>query len=202
VTDSLWRALRNIATLAALCAQLVVGGCNRSGPSRTRIELRDVDSAKSRSQISQQADFPPCPPGDPVDNAASSSPAGGHVVNLSWKASSSSDGPHPKKIAYCLYRSVGHPVQPSGLRVAGKAPCVKCQRVTLLPVSRTTYRDTQVENGVHYCYVALAMESGNVVLSSFSNQADAIVPPKKEPSFCNAPPTTARAKKKRQRRHH
>jgi hypothetical protein len=197
MTDSLLRPLAKITTLAGLCALLLVGGCKRNAPSKTRIDLRDVPEASSRLQAADLT----CPPGDPTGNDAMSVSAGGHTVDLRWNASSSVRDPHHKEVSYCIYRTAGHPVQPSTIRSADKSPCVNCQRVTIQPISQTTYRDTRVENNVHYCYVAIAVESGNLIPSAFSNQADAVVPPRREAPFCNAAASNAGDKKKRGTRH-
>ena len=99
-------------------------------------------------------------------------------------------GPDGKDIHYCLYRTKGGRVQ-ANAGTKTKSPCVNCQRVTLEAVTDTIYKDDRVENDSrYYCYVAIAIQTGNGKPSSFSNQADAVVPPKKEAPFCNSPGST------------
>lgn len=69
-------------------------------------------------------------------------------------------------------------------RATGTSPCVNCQRVTPEPVRGTIYKDAHVENGAHYCYVAIAIDAASNSSSDFSNQTDAVIPPKVEAPFC------------------
>lgn len=163
---------------------LILCGCNGSCDSRIHVKLHDIPETKPAAQISHKMDLPVCPPGDPPGNDASRFPAGTHKVSLSWNASTSS-GPG-KDIRYCLYRTVGGPVQ-RRMGTSPASPCINCQRVTTAPVTGTTYRDTQVQNGVHYCYVAIAIDADNGKVSDFSNRADAVIPPKNEPPFPGRP---------------
>jgi hypothetical protein len=160
---------------------LILGGCSRGCDSRIHVKLHDVPETNFTPQIPRNVDPPKCPPGDPMGSSASSTPAGGHKVTLSWNASTSAVA--GRDIRYCLYRTVGGPVQ-RNTAVAAASPCVNCQQVTIDPISGTTYRDAQVANGVHYCYVAVAIDAGTGAVSNFSSQTDAVIPPRKEPPFC------------------
>lgn len=179
-----------ILIAVGLGALLMLNACSRTSDSRHRIELHDVPEANEPGKLVGANNVFVCPPGDPPGNDASSSPAGGHSVSLSWNASSSASGPNAKEVRYCLYRTPERRVQASDSGIADKSPCVNCQRVTTAPVSGTTYKDTWVANNVHYCYVAIAIEGGNTVPSGFSNQADAVIPPRAEAPFCNVNDTT------------
>jgi hypothetical protein len=196
-----YRLLARITAWGGLFVLLILGGCSRNTPSKPRIELRDVPDASFRLQVSSDAGVPSCPPGDPVDNDASFLLAGKHSVNLSWNASASAAGANQNRISYCIYRTEGGPVRPSDVRTSDKSPCLNCERVTVRPVSRTAYRDTRVKNNVHYCYAAIAVESGNIIPSDFSNQADAVIPPRKEAPFCNVSARTAVNESRRKTRH-
>jgi len=186
------RFIINIALCSVVCVLLAFGACKRSTESRIQIELRDIPEAKT-----QRTPVLDCPPGDPFGNDASAHQGGGHTVSLSWNPSTSSNNPKGRQISYCLYRTKGGPVRPSGNGTLSASPCINCQRVTTKSLPRTDYKDTNVDNGVHYCYVAIAIEAGNVKTSSFSNQADAVIPPKNESPFCNTQGgmSTARAKR-------
>ena len=196
-----YRLLARIVAGGGLFVLLTAAGCSRNTSSKTRIELRDVPEAGFRLQGLSDGGVASCPPGDPINNDASSVPTGEHSVNLSWNASASAAGANQERISYCIYRTAGRPIQPSGLRRSDKSPCLKCQRVTVQPVRRTAYRDTRVKNNVHYCYVAIATESGNIIPSDFSNQADAVIPPKKEAPFCNISATNVKNDSRRKTRH-
>jgi hypothetical protein len=177
------RAAVHFVPWAALCLVLILGGCSRDSASRIHVELRDTPEANPPAQARHKLDPPLCPPGNhPPDDDAFSSPAGGHTVKLSWNPSTSSNGPNGKEISYCLYRTQEEPVQKSALGTT--SPCVNCQRVTKEPFAGTSYQDTRVENGVHYCYVAIAIDNGTGKLSVFSSQTDAVIPPRKESPFC------------------
>jgi len=177
-----------------LCVLLMLNACNRKSNSRNRIELHDIPEANTPGKSVGANNVSVCPPGDPPGNDASSSPAGRHSVSLSWNASSSANGPYAKEVRYCLYRTQGGPVQASHAGIVHKSPCVNCQRVTIAPISGTTYKDTWVANDIHYCYVAIAIEGGNIVPSGFSNQADAVIPPRTESPFCDVKDTTIERK--------
>ena len=164
---------------------LIVTGCDRQPGSPIRIHLHDVPETTSQAAMTRETERPSCPPGDPDGNDSSSSPEEGHVVNLSWNASSSSSKPSRGQIKYCLYRSKGQRVQSSGAKTIATSPCINCQRVSIKPVVGTNYKDIHLQNNAHYCYVAIAIENGNILPSAFSNQADAVIPPRKEPPFCN-----------------
>jgi hypothetical protein len=167
----------------ALCVLLILGGCSRNSTSRIHVELHDTPEANPPAQVRPKLDPLLCPPGSPPDNDASSSPAGGHTVKLSWNPSTSSKGHNGKEIRYCLYRTQDGPVQESTPGMT--SPCVNCQQVTKEPVAGTSYQDTSVANGAHYCYVAIAIDNGTGKLSVFSNQTDALIPPRKASPFCN-----------------
>jgi hypothetical protein len=160
---------------------LVLSGCGHGCDPRIHVELHDIPEDKSSAQTSRKIDPPACPPGDPPGNIAASSPVGGHKVTLSWNASTSIGS--GKDIRYCLYRTVGGPVQRKP-GIGSASPCANCQQVTSNPITGTTYHDVQVENGVHYCYAAIAIDMNSRKVSDFSNQADAVIPPRKEPPFC------------------
>jgi hypothetical protein len=174
-----------VALNMAFSLFLIVTGCNRQSDSR-RIQLHDVPETTSHARTVRETASPSCPPGDPDGNEAPSSPAGGHTVNLSWNVSPSANKPDHGQISYCLYRTKGQRIQSSGAKTIANSPCVNCQRVTSKPVLGTMYKDTHVENDAHYCYVAIAIENGNILPSAFSNQADAIIPPLNELPFCSA----------------
>lgn len=174
-----------VGVAIGICVSLMLNACSRASESRIPIELHDTPAASEPKKSGGENILLVCPPGDPPGNDASSSPRGGHNVTLSWRASLSTRQPYAKEVRYCLYRSEGRPVQSSHSGTVGKSPCVNCQRVTLTPVAGTLYKDTQVKSKTHYCYVALALESGNNAPSAFSNQADAVIPPRKESPFCN-----------------
>jgi hypothetical protein len=184
------RPLLNVGLWAGVGALLISSGCTRACDSRIHVQLHDVPETSTPNQASRPADPPPCPPGDPPGNKAISTPAGGHKVTLSWSASTSAVP--GRDIRYCVYRAAGGPVREK-TGGSGASPCLGCQQVTADPIQTTSYRDVQVENGIHYCYVALAIDAGSGRVSSFSNQADAVIPPKKEPPFCN-PKSTLSAK--------
>jgi hypothetical protein len=174
-----FRVVGNVGLSMGVGMLLILGGCSRD--SRIHVKLHDIPETKSELQTARKINPPLCPPGDPPGNDASSSPAGQHKVNLSWNASPSA-GPGTD-IRYCLYRSVGGPVQRS-LGTLPTSPCINCQLVTIIPVTGTTYQDTRMENGAHYCYVAVALDASSGKVSDFSNQVDAIIPPRREPPFC------------------
>jgi hypothetical protein len=180
---------------------LIVTGCNRQPDPRSRIQLHDVPETTAHPRTVRETTSPSCPPGNSEGNEASSSPAGGHSVNLSWSASPSSSKPNHGQISYCLYRTKGRPVQSSGAKTVANSPCVNCQRVTIEPILGTTYKDTHVENDAHYCYVAIAIENKNILPSPFSNQADAMIPPRSEPPFCRAQDEKAKRRSRSKRRH-
>ena len=184
----------NFALWTAFCLLLLQNGCSRNS-NKIHVELRDTPEAHRPAQTLQTIEPPSCPPGNhPPDNDVSSALAGGHTVNLSWNASTSSKGPHGKDIRYCLYRTKGGRVQAlvqtgkPGTQV--KPSCKNCQRVTINPIKDTTWKDTFVENGAHYCYVAIAIDTVNGEISVFSNQTDAVIPPNKEPPSCTPPADT------------
>ena len=184
IRKALHRALWTV-----LCSLLLLNACSRSSESRIRVELHDLPEAIPTATALRKPDPPSCPPGDPANNDASSTLAGEHKVTLSWKASASASGSDGKDIHYCLYRTKGGRVQ-ANAGTKTKSPCVNCQRVTLEAVTETIYKDDHVENDSHYCYVAIAIQTGNGKPSSFSNQADAVIPPRKEAPFCNHPGST------------
>jgi len=160
---------------------LIVCGCSRSSDRRIHVTLHDISEGKSPSPTSPIIAPTACPPGNPPGNDASSTPVGPHSVTLSWNASTSAGA--GKDILYCLYRTIGGPVQKSS-GTTGGPPCLNCQLVTPTPVTSTTYQDTHVQNGVHYCYVAIAIDAANSKSSDFSNQTDAVIPPNVEAPFC------------------
>jgi len=165
------------------CIFLTLSSYSQNSGSRIHVKLHDVPEAKSPAQTVSKPDPPSCPPGDPVGTDASFTQPGGHKVTLSWNASTSASGPSANEIFYCLYRTKGGPVRTN---TAGTvSPCVNCQRVTKASIAETKQVDIQIENGAHYCYVAVAIDSRNGKLSVLSNQADAIIPPNKEQPFCN-----------------
>jgi hypothetical protein len=188
-----------LALNTAFALFLIVTGCDRQSGSPVRIQLHDISETTSQAGTTREAVPRSCPPGDPAGNDASTSPAEGHTVNLSWNASPSSSQPNHKQIRYCLYRTKGRPIQSSGAKTIATSPCANCQRVTIEPVIGTEYKDTHVENNAHYCYVAIAIENGNILPSAFSNQADAVIPPRKEPPLCNG--QNARATRNRSIKH-
>ena len=173
---------------------LGVTGCNRQSDSRSKIQLHDVPETTSHARTVLETASPSCPPGDPDGKDASSSPAGGHSVNLYWNASPSASKPYHGQISYCLYRAKGQRIQSSGAKIIANSPCVNCQRVTIQTIAGTTYKDTHVESDAHYCYVAIAIENGNILPSAFSNQADAMIPPRNEPPFCRTQDEKAKRK--------
>jgi hypothetical protein len=175
------RPLAKVGLFASVGMLSILAGCSRACDSRIHVKLHDVPETNFTGQIPREADPPKCPPGDPLGNNASSTPAGGHKVTLSWDASTSAIAGHD--IRYCVYRTAGGPVQRNTVAAAA-SPCVNCQQVTSDPISGTTYRDAQVANGVHYCYVAVAIDAVSGVVSNFSNQTDAVIPPRQEPPFC------------------
>src|SRR6516225_6101490 len=136
-----------IAIGLCLCVLLMLNVFRGRSDSRNRIELHDVPEANEPDKSIGAKSLSVCPPGDPRGNDASALQAGGHSVTLSWNASSSANGPDAKEVRYCLYRTEGHPVQASHSGIIDKSPCVNCQRVTIAPVSSTTYKDTWVANG-------------------------------------------------------
>lgn len=161
---------------------LILCGCSRSSDSRIHVTLHDIPEDKAPSQTPHlTAPSPACPPGNPLGNDASTTPVGAHTVTFTWNASTSAAA--GKDIRYCLYRTTGGPVQKSS-GTTGASPCVNCQLVTPQPIAVTTYKDRDVENGVHYCYVAIAIDAANNSSSDFSNQTDAVIPPNKELPFC------------------
>ena len=168
---------------------LFASGCNRKSESRIHIELTDAQVAKPVAPSVQENSPPICPPADLGNAAGTSSTPSVHSVKLSWIPSTSSTGPNDRNISYCLYRTKGGRVQESNL-APPNAPCVKCQRVTQQPVPDIQSTDAYVENGVHYCYVAIAIDNRNGKISVFSNQADAVIPPSQEQPYCNPAKTT------------
>lgn len=186
------RKALHLARWVALWSLLLLNACSRSSEFRIRVELRDLLEASPAAPAPHKPDPPSCPPGDPANNDASSTPAGEHKVTLSWKASTSSSGSDGKDIYYCLYRTKGGRVQ-ANAGTKTKSPCVNCQRVTHEAVTDTIYKDDHAENDSHYCYVAIAIQIGNSKPSDFSNQADAVIPPRKEAPFCSQPETTKQA---------
>jgi hypothetical protein len=186
--EQLIRKPLHFALWTVLGALLVFDSCSLSSESLIRV-LGDIPEASPTSSALRKPAPPSCPPGDPTDNDALSTPPGGHRVTLSWKASTSSAGRDGKDIHYCLYRTKGARVQ-ANAGTKTKSPCVNCQRVTLEAVTGTIYKDDHVENDSHYCYIAIAIQTSNGNPSNFSNQADAVIPPRKEAPFCNPPDTT------------
>lgn len=176
----IWKAFAFMFWIA--CALLMLNNCSQDSGSRIRVELHDVLEQSGPARTASKPEPPNCPPGDPVGNDASSTPAGAHTVKLSWTASTSATGPNAKEIFYCLYRTKGGPVQTN---TGAISPCIKCQRVTKQAIPETQQPDTRVEDGAHYCYVAIAIDSRSGKSSVLSSQADAVIPPNKEQPFCN-----------------
>jgi hypothetical protein len=111
-----------------------------------------------------------CPDGD-IKKTGSND----HKVTLTWNPSANSSP--SRQIRYCVYRTQDHPIQRSEYPASiGKAPCNSCTRVNETAVSETQYIDTHVTNGAHYCYVAVAMDTGERAFSGFSNQVQADIP--------------------------
>lgn len=165
-----------IALVIILLMPMNMVGCSRQEP-----QLNPQSQQSTPSKASTKADGKlTCPPGDPADNDASSSPSGGHTVSLSWNPSASANNSKGKEILYCLYRTKGGRVQRS-TRARTISPCVNCQRVTKEPVTGIAYEDTHVENDSHYCYVAIAIETASSLNSDFSNQTEADIPKAGEP---------------------
>jgi hypothetical protein len=175
------RLIIDKALWSGVCVLFLLAGCSKSRESRIHVQLHDIPEANTQRTTALS-----CPPGDPPGNDASSHQGGGHSVRLSWNSSTSSNNSKGEQISYCLYRTSGGPVRASGNRTSTSSPCINCQRVTTNSITRTEYKDTNVENGAHYCYVAIAVQAGNIETSGFSNQADAVIPPKSELPFCNA----------------
>ncbi len=166
-----------VATLTIVCMLLGLSGCSRAEP-QAKTQSEEASGAKPKTEAGE-AGLPLCPE---VDQPT---PKGGdHKVILSWNASAPSANSKGKEIGYCLYRTKGHAVEKTGQMTIEKAPCKSCERVTEVPVKGTSYVDTHVENGAHYCYIAIAVETGNSNRSDFSNQADAVIPPREAPPFC------------------
>ena len=190
-------AARTFWSIILLSSFLV--GCSHNSESRIHIELQDVPETTKTLNASPSAPTFVCPPGDLSDVDSANSPSGGHTVKLSWNTSTSAIGPNAKNIQYCLYRTKGQPVQKSN--PPGKIePCVNCQRLSKDPSPSTSTSDTKVENDAHYCYIAVAVDIQTRKMSVFSNQADAIVPPNKDGSFCNpSSKSDSRSPRRRQR---
>jgi hypothetical protein len=166
-----------IALPILLLTPMNLVGCSRQQPD-AKPESQQTSPAKSNKADVKLT----CPPGDPVDNDASSSPVGAHSVSLSWNPSTSSDNPKGREIRYCLYRTKGGRVQKS-TSARSFSPCVNCQRVTKEPVMGTAYDDTHLENDSRYCYVAISVETVNSMRSDFSNQIEADIPKAGVPVF-------------------
>jgi hypothetical protein len=179
---------------------LFASGCSRKYESRIHIQLADAQVAKPVAPSVQMNEPTTCPPGDLGDTGGASTAPSVHSVKLSWIPSTSSTGPNDRNISYCLYRTKGGRVQESNL-APPNSPCVKCQRVTQQPVPDIQSTDAYVENGVHYCYVVIAIDNRNGKVSIFSNQADAIIPPLQDPPDCNPPKTTSGAPAKSNHHH-
>jgi|SRR5579872_261619 len=175
----IWKAFSFAFWIACV---LMLNGCSQNSGSRIRVELHDVPEQSGSARAASKPEPPNCPPGDPVGNDASSTPAGAHTVKLSWTASTSAAGPNANEIFYCLYRTEGGPVQTN---TGTTSPCIKCQRVTQESIPETQRVDAQIEDGAHYCYVAIAIDRRTGKSSVLSTQADAVIPPNKEQPFCN-----------------
>jgi hypothetical protein len=187
-------AIRIVFSAVAL---VILLNCSRDSGSQIRVELRDIPESKATSQTAPKTDSL-CPVGDLPDTNIQTAPSKNHSVKLSWNLSASSNGPDGKNIGYCLYRSEGGPVQKSSAQ--SMFPCERCQRVTKTPVQGTTTDpDRNVEDGAHYCYVAVAIDIRNGKLSGFSNQADAVLPPSTDRPFCTALISTKQADRKKPR---
>src|SRR3954464_14738369 len=102
-----------LALNTAFALFLVTTGCDRQSGSPVRIHLHDVPETRSQPGTTRETRPWSCPPGDPDGNDASSSPAEGHIVNVSWNPSPSSGKPKRGQISYCLYRSKSQPIQSS-----------------------------------------------------------------------------------------
>lgn len=165
-----------IALLIILWTPMNMVGCSRQEPPPNP-ESQPATLSKANTKADAKLT---CPPGDPADNDASSSPSDGHTVSLSWNASTSANNSKGTAIQYCLYRTKGGRVQRS-TRGRTISPCVNCQRVTKEPVTGVTYQDTHIENDSHYCYVAIAIETVSSLRSDFSNQTEADIPKAGEP---------------------
>jgi len=193
--DSYIRSAVRILFSVGLAVLVILTGCSQDSSSRIHVELRDTPEAKPTAQTIPKAD-PSCPAGDLPDTDVQTVPSKSHSVKLSWNLSTSSNDLNGQNIRYCLYRAEGGPVQKNN--TPSTYPCARCGRVTKIPVQgKTTDPDWNVENGVHYCYVAVAIDTTNGKLSGFSNQADAVIPPSRESPFCNTQTST---KKRRGRR--
>ena len=173
-------------------------GCSHNSESRIRIQLQDVPDAAKTVDASPSPPTFVCPAGDLSDVDAPNSPSGGHTVKLSWNASTSANGPDGANIQYCLYRTTGGAVQKN--TVPGKVgPCVNCQRLSKDPIPITKTSDTHVENDVHYCYIAVAVNIQTHKMSVFSNQADAVIPPNKDKSVCGTVPKAMKSSARNKR---
>src|SRR5579863_10232048 len=191
-----------IALPILLLTPMNLVGCSRQQPDAKPGSQQASPAKSSRAEVKLT-----CPPGDPFDNDASSSPVGAHSVSLSWNPSTSSNNPKGREIQYCLYRTKGGRVQAS-TSARSFSPCVNCLRVTKEPVMGTTYDDTHLENDSRYCYVAISVETVNSMHSDFSNQTEADIPRAGKPvstpissgTLCN--PKVQHDKSTAKQRHH
>ena len=155
------------AGLLLLGALVGAVGCTRSqAPAQAQ------QSATARANVENDVFI--CPDGDIKKTGAND-----HKVTLTWEPSASSS---PSKVRYCLYRTEDRRIEKSSGRLPiNKAPCNACTRVNETAVPESRYIDTQVTNGAHYCYVAIAMEISNDVFSGFSNEVEADIPADPKP---------------------
>ena len=153
------------AVLTFVC---LVHACSRLSESRA-----DAQSAPAKRErdiaAAPKPVLPPCPSTPVTKLQASASATGHHKVFLTWNASTSSGQLGASTIGYCLYRS-----QKKGN--AKKFPkCPDCEQVNLRPVLSARCVDDLVRDQTTYYYVAIAINSGNVI-SSTTNEAVAKIP--------------------------
>jgi hypothetical protein len=136
----------------------------------TRLSTRSTEASKGTAHDSAAQD------GKPVLCPVFSSPAmqsqlqgGHHKVILSWKtaASTRSDDKDPVQ-GYCVYRKIKQNDAPLEL-------------INSIPFTGTTCTDDLVADDEVYYYVVMAI-SAKGRTSSFSNEATAGIPGKKQPS--------------------
>lgn len=152
---------------------LVAGdlGCQGSGVSRTRIELKDLPQDKATVPAKAMQPPPVCPSTGVVPLQLGAPKTGHHRVTLTWKASAHSNNSESDAYGYCLYRSEAG----GRSQIKKKADCPKCEQVNRVPIPSTGCIDDVVADGAQYYYVVAAINSTGT-LSSPSNEIPVLIP--------------------------
>jgi len=171
------QAVKRLLPVIFACSFLIANACSRS-PQELNWQPADDSKAITQGPVLPHP-LPDCPPENsskPASRAASellgeeSAANHHHHVVLNWKASSSSAGPTDPAVGYCLYRSRKDKITANDLN-----GCENCKRINRRPIVGTACVDSDVGDGRTYYYAVASIRSGSP-LSSFSNNATAVIP--------------------------